>query len=432
MAIERALGRFETALTLTGQRAPFVVTVALQLASGPPPPRLREALSLVQRRHPMLSVRILERAGRFRFDSRDTPEIPLRVVARGGDGHWMPTVESELNLALDTSGGPLLRCTYLAPPDPGGRAEIVLSFHHAVMDAASGGTLLRELLELCEPGAQARAGRETPPPPIEALLPSAFRGARGAWRRLRFVAAQLADEAAYRYRTRGTRRPPAEPARCRILPVQLEARATAALVRATRRERVTLNAALSAALLLGVDRQLYGGRARHMRYIIFADLRPYLRPPLCERSLASGISMLRYSTHVRPERGFWPLARDVTRQTAAGARRGDKFVALQMAEPLMRQLLRQGTERMATTALSYMGPVRLEPRGAPAVLTGMHAFVSNLGLGPEYTAQARLFRGRLLFDAVYLEGDMDHARARAVAQETLELLRRASDDGGAR
>ena len=62
---------------------------------------------------------------------------------------------------------------------------------------------------------------------------------------------------------------------------------------------------------------------------------------------------------------------------------------------------------MATTAVSYTGVTRLADRVGPIGVRDLHSFVSSFGRGPEYSAQARIFRGELRLDVVYLESEMD-------------------------
>jgi len=152
--------------------------------------------------------------------------------------------------------------------------------------------------------------------------------------------------------------------------------------------------------------------------------------------------MLRYTTDVEsgsPNGGaelgdtpFWPLAQRVTGQVATGFKRGDKYSALLLAETMMRQVLGQRRERMAATAVSYGGATRVgavcEPGEGRLGMRGMHAFVSNFEVGPEYTAQARIVDGALQLDILYLDSDMDAALAEVVAEEILDILRVA---GGA-
>jgi hypothetical protein len=136
--------------------------------------------------------------------------------------------------------------------------------------------------------------------------------------------------------------------------------------------------------------------------------------------------MLRHTVEMPPggegRARFWTLARRIDAQVTAGLRRGDKLTAVLLAERMMRSVLGQPQHRMdhrmGTTALSYGGAVRL-------ALRGLHGFISNLAVGPEYTAQASLFGGELLLDVVYLDADMDRALAERIAGEALATLRAA-------
>lgn len=439
----RQLGSFETAATLTDERSPFAVVTVLRLAAGPAPARLRSALAALQRLHPLLGCHVVERGGRRVYESRDTGTPELHRVARDDDDGWQALVEEELNRRPAPPPAAPVRCTYRLPAgsDEGSEVaapcELVLTFHHAVMDAASGAAVLRRLLALCAPGGEPPAPEPGILPPAEALFPPAYRGLSGARRQLAFLGRQLADETVFRLGSRGVRRPPVvDPVRCRVQVLGLDAAATAALVGASRRRRVTLNSALVAALLLAVHRHLYaaaggddGGRAIPLRYITFANLRPYLDPPVTEERLGSLLAMLRYTTAVGPDTGLWPLARQITAQVDAGSRRGDKFCSVLWCERVMRAMLRQRSQRMAASAVSYSGAVRLPEVAEGAAVRGLHAFVSNLGLGPEYTAQARLFGGRLVIDAVYLESDMDDSLAHQVGATIVDALRRAGEEG---
>jgi Phthiocerol/phthiodiolone dimycocerosyl transferase C-terminus/Condensation domain len=424
----RRLGSFETAATLTNEHAPFVVVVVLQLDGGPTPERLAQALAALQARHPPLAVRVVERAGRRWFEREGTPPIPLRRVERSGDDDWMGVAEDELNHAVDAVAGPLVRCTYLPPAAGGARCEIVLAFHHAVMDAASGSILLRQLLELCAApppviglplAVEPPAG--TPLPPVEAGFPPAFHGVRAGLHLAGFLGRQIADEVSFRRGSRGVARPPVlDPTHCRIVPAALGAELTAALVRASRRRRVTMNAAVDAAFLLALNRHRFGGRPAPIRYLTFADLRPHLRPPVGPDDLGGYISMLRYTARVDPVRGYWELARGLTHQIDAGLRR-DKYCFVLLCERIMKTVIAR-RERMATTAVSYTGVSRLPPRFGALGVRGLHSYVSSFGRGPEYSAQARIFRGELRLDVVYLESEMDREEATAITDDVVAAL----------
>ena len=57
---------------------------------------------------------------------------------------------------------------------------------------------------------------------------------------------------------------------------------------------------------------------------------------------------------------------------------------------------------------------------------GIHAFVSNIDLGPDYTALARLLDGQLLWDIVYMDSHMDSSQANLIAEEICALLHGAN------
>ncbi len=422
--MHRQLGAFESALTFSDRHAPLNVVAVLRLAAGPPPAALRRALDALERRHPLLRMCIREAGGRYFFARRRAAGIALRVVERGGSEAWIGEAESELNTRLDAAAGAPMRCAYLAAK--GGDCEILVTFHHAIMDGASAVSLLRELLTACaaaEAGGEPEIGEpRSPLPAAEDLFPPAFRGWRRHPRLAGFVLRQLGREVVDRWRARGRwHAPPAGPTRSRILSFQLSEAETAALARRARRRRTTLHSVLDAALLLAVARHLYPGQRLPLRHLLFANLRPYLKPPPAAEDLGAYFAMLRCTAGLHPERDLWQVARDIGLEVHAAAKRGDKLAAWLTSEATLRGLIRLGSQRMAATAISYAGAVRLGPEGRFPV-KAFHAFVSNFRLGPEYTAQVRLWAGRIWWDILYLEGELDEAAARRIAGEIRDLL----------
>lgn len=417
--MHRPVGRFELAQILTDAAAPLNAVVVVRLTPGPERDALRRALDVLRRRHPFLGVHLVRNPGGYAFADAGTPEIPVVHLERLGDDHWLDVVEHELNTRFDVGTGPLLRLTCVE--DDSG-CDLVLTFQHAIMDATSAARLLHVLLEGCADPDVDVAPR-TPVPPIEERFPAAFRGFGRAWRTAPFMARQLADEAVYRWRMRGARRPPiAAGAQNRVLTFELEPAATRALVRRSRRERVSLASVAGAAALLAVAARLYGGRRLPLRSLAFPNLRPHLRPKVDDEDLASCFVLMRLQTPVDPGGGLWPLARRLNAQTAAALGRGDKYLAAYLSPHLMRYLFAAASQRMAQTAVSYTGSPGLAPAYGDMRVLGLHAFVSDIPLGPEFTAQVRLAGGRLAWDVVYLDTDFDRAAAAALAADVRALL----------
>lgn len=426
----RKLGAFESALTLSDEHVPLNVVVVLRLAAGPSPEALRRALDALQQRHPLLRVRIVQRGGGYTFDRGRGAAVALRLTEREDSRAWVAEAEAELGERIDLAGVPM-RCVYLTADRA---CEILLTFHHAIMDATSAVNLCRELLAA---GAAADAGGDptigeplTPLPAAEGLFPSDYQGWRRRLRIGRFLLRQLGAEIAERRGGGGAwHPPPTGPTRNRVLCFQLSEAETASLVRRSRRRRLTLHSVFDAAILLAVARQLYPEQSLPLRHLTFANLRPYLRPPVADHHLGAYFAMLRFSSPVAPDRELWDLARGINTRVHAANRRGDKYAFSLTSTAVMRHLIRTGGQRMAATAISYAGAVRLgtSSRGhghdeGPFPVRGLHAFVANFRLGPEYTAQVRLWAGRIWWDILYLEPELDEAAARRLADEIRNLL----------
>ena len=183
--------------------------------------------------------------------------------------------------------------------DDPNHADLFLTFHHAIMDAASGMNLLDQLLRICA----ALQTDEAPPlptlevvPPVEEQFPSSFKGLPGLAKLTKYVFAQMADELSYQWRIRGKpTRPIHLGGRGFPLTLTIPESLVDALSKRCRTEKITLNSLLNAALLLAANRQLYASDLLHMRTFSFADLRPYTIPPTSAEHLANYISMLRFT-----------------------------------------------------------------------------------------------------------------------------------------
>ena len=428
---KRRLGRFETAQTLCGEYAPFNAVGVLHLEKGPPDEVLRLAWEGLRKKHPLLRVRIQKEGRDYFFVPDDSLPLPLSVLQSRDGAAWLEITEEELNRGFDISAGPIFRCRYLhssgdEPPD-----VIILTFHHSIVDATSVVNLFHELLSAC-----ARLNEGTPPAvtgplpllgPEESYFPRAYRGWSGRWRTLSYLARQLRDEIGYRKDVRGRRRPPIfSAARCKILLLCLSTEKTERLVRACRKNRVSINSALGAAMLLAVARNVYGGWAMPFRHFFFANLRPYLNPPLDEEHLGGYHSMMRLTIRLNGSIDYWKLAKDLNRLIYAAAKKGEKFISPLLSPALMRMFIRKQDVRMGATALSYTGIAGLQREYGQTRVNAVHGFVSNFAIGPEFTATARIFDGRLWLDVLYLDGDIDKPRATTIAEELVSAYQTAT------
>jgi NRPS condensation-like uncharacterized protein len=355
--------------------------------------------------------------------------VPVTLIERKSPDDWIAAAENELDQRMDVSAGPLLRCLCIQNvSEPEGESEIILTFNHAILDARSALPLLREFLLACSQDAP-DLGPEIAAEGMTAatsLFPAQLTGFKYARSLASYLMRQMADEACYKWRARACRKAPImNSGRNRILPMVLSAPLTEALVRATRRERITMNAILTAGMMLATKRHLYPGKDTPFRNITFADLRPYLRNNVPDSILGCFMGMCRLTVQMQDQPDFWKLARELQDAIYRSNQRGERFISNVLSPAMMKLIIRMKSMRMGTTAISYAGPIALGDAGNPIRVRGVHAFTTNMTIGPEFSALARFFREQIGLDFLYIDSDMNPEKARLIADEVKLILEEA-------
>jgi hypothetical protein len=419
----RKLGIFERALWLSDQHAPFNVVSVLRLEHAPTPKMIQDAIRLLQKRHPLLQACIKNGKYMRLFD----PSLPLQVTKQQEDGDWLNSVEHEMNTRLSPESG-LFRGLYIYNSH---HADLFLTFHHSIMDSASLVHLFDALLQLCVTDLPSDEITPLPlldvVPPVEERFPNPFKGFAGLAKTTKYALAQMTDEARYQWQMRGRIPAPRLGGRGFPLALTVPTSVVDALSRRCRAEKVTLNSLLNASLLLGANRNLYAGNLIPMRTFSFADLRPYTVPPTSAENLANYISMLRYTMDVSGTSDIWTLTRTLHDKIYRSLKRGDKFSASQMSESLIKMFVGMNSMRMGATALNYSGAIPLETQYGRIQIKSLHGFLSSFDLGPEVSAQARLFNNELWIDFMFLETDMDRELAAKIVGEVRYILETAGN-----
>ena len=128
--------------------------------------KLAAALEQVRRRHSALRVCIVDDAEAGPAFYRIDNPIEIHAAPAETAADWRGVVERELSLPFSTFPGPLMRATVLWASDG---TSIILTFHHAIMDALSGTRILHDVM-------RALAGdclEVLPPlPPVEEMIAS--------------------------------------------------------------------------------------------------------------------------------------------------------------------------------------------------------------------------------------------------------------------
>jgi hypothetical protein len=434
--MRRILGKMEMAQAMTNEHFAFNAVIILRLGCSPAIETWKILLEYLQRRHPLLRVHMLKKKNRYWFESAGTPPIPLRVLKRQDNSHWQQVAEEELNRQFDMRTGPLIRFTYLNGTSAEEPGDMIITIQHAIMDAVSTVSLLQEILSVCQEietqgSLKNLEGLESLPllPPADEFYPPSFKGVRQKWNLFLFILRQMGDELRYRLRSAGKRKPLLAPTgKGKILSRQLPRALTDSLIKVSRRKRVTLNNVLTAAFIMAAHKHLYQGRPIPLRHINTSDLRPYLDPPLGPQYVGSYFAMVRITLGMKENPSVWDVAQEIKKTVYAFLKKGDKFCAHWLSFPMMSALFRFKSFRLSNTAMSFTGPLLLEKKYGKLELLDLHAFASNFVLGPEYAALARLFAGRVYWDILYLDSDMNHDQAAAMADEIRTILETAAGE----
>ena len=275
----RPLGAFEELFCLFDQCFPTNGALAAQITGHTTVRQWREALDAVQQRHPLLSACIdttFNRVPHFRHVTGSS--IPLRVVT-SPLAQWQQEIAEEVTAPFTPHRAPLFRAVLLYQEK---RCTFILSSHHAVCDGSSRIFLLRDIL-------LALSGH------VLEALPLA------PTREILFGAQQ---------RTSTEPGVPSFAAKRPLLPhvegVKLEPEQTTALQRRAREERVTIHAAISAALTIAGRVIDESWRNNELRIMSPAEIRDILGlKDQCMVSFGGGeISIAPDSSMT-----FWELAR---------------------------------------------------------------------------------------------------------------------------
>ncbi|SFB39794.1 Condensation domain-containing protein [Rhizobium sp. NFR07] len=143
----REMGVYERLYYLCSLDHPKQFSIAAEIDGDLPLQELPHAFARLQRRHPLLNVEIHDQSA---FGGRPRPAFyisdhPIEVALRPlvDDDDWMREIEYQQVLPLASAPGPLMRATVFHRP---GRAQILLTFHHAIADGMSAVFVLRDLV----------------------------------------------------------------------------------------------------------------------------------------------------------------------------------------------------------------------------------------------------------------------------------------------
>jgi len=126
-------------------RSPYsIVTMVARIKGNISESMLRSAVSQVRQRHPNLRVRIIEDDDRDPwFTSEGAKEIPVEIVPRESDDHWIKVVQESCQIPFEFETQPAIRFVLVQSPNI---SELIILCHHIICDGLSLAYLARDLM----------------------------------------------------------------------------------------------------------------------------------------------------------------------------------------------------------------------------------------------------------------------------------------------
>jgi NRPS condensation-like uncharacterized protein len=302
-----------TAVERIFTRSPYsIVTVVARIKGNVSEEMLSNVVSKVQQRHANLRVRIREDEDHdLWFTSEGVGEIPVEIVPRESEKHWIQVVLEESQVPFEFDVRPAIRFILVQSPT---ESELIINCHHILCDGLSLAYLARDLMAHLGDPTRAVEVLSDPVPinrdnlpedvPVNALVRFLINRMNKKWDDdpICFDREDYIDlNAAYWTNTQH-----------RMLSIELSEDQTSALVNRCRGEGVTVNSALTAAFV-GAQHDVQGDQPYHSSIGIAGSLRDRLPRPAGEvMGFYAGVITLKANY----DRGqsFWENARRFHRE----------------------------------------------------------------------------------------------------------------------
>jgi hypothetical protein len=395
--------------------------------------RLRQALTQMQARHPLLRCVVEEAADGPRFVERsEAAPIPLRIVERSAASDWEREARREWVTPFGSTEGPLVRVVWLRG---NGVHELMLVAHHCICNGPSGMTLLRDCFAAYD-DPQRDLDAYDSLGTIEELIPGNLLRDREFRLRVRRRAAliRLALMAKVWPRPRGGRRPSADAMYFHRW--QFDAMETASLTERCRKEKVTVLAAAGVAVLQAF-REVRGTRALKHAYTMVNARKflPQLHPDALF-GIAPGVEIpikgLPFAKEMLSA-ALWESARAFRRDLKIridrlGSKLYETLAALENLHDRYPRLIAD-TEAVATVrhvTFSNLGRLDLQQQYRGFQIEHVYSPLVMVSPSPANTVVLSSFGGAMEFAIISDEQSLPQSDAAAIKERATAILCRSA------
>jgi NRPS condensation-like uncharacterized protein len=420
-AYYRLLGAMEQALWLRDLATPLHFVLVAQVSGNLQPTALIQALDRLQKRHPLLRVRITFDQNKKPWFVEQQAAIPCRIMIRQGDQHWQEVAARELQQPFTCSDAPLIRVVLLHSSQI---SELVVVCHHAIADGLAAINLIEELLSLLGNPDHVMTACSVPLS-LEALFPH-YQPAQKVSKFLAWGLLQGKQFTQWLKQKSDRMLPQSVSDAWQVDSEMLSSETTTALIQRCHQERTTVHAAICMAVLFAIFLNQEPSAAQTLNCFAPINLRSYLQS---DSKQACGLYIApALTTHtVGAESLFWQTVRSLKSNLKAQGETNYLLKLIQQneiligANPNPEMLQQVFLERYASDFMvtnlgrlkipQQFGHLRLQAIYGPVVLSGF--------------AEERVFGIATLDDCLYFTLTYSSSNSKSLLEQVLLLLEQA-------
>jgi len=436
--MKRQLGSNERIVYMNTQAGSISFVVISHVAMDLDENHVRKALDILCTCHPLIQTRIEIQDNLPFFISDNVPSIPLRVLSRRDDSHWIEEAEHEINTPLPSETGPMIRVVLLTSSRT---TDVLIRFHHVIGDGMSGMYLMRDLLTLCEKISQGKKpcmASLPERPPIEELLPPGARGFSDLIKTTSLIGKQLYNITVHRPKKIPCDGESSRPSVTHIIHHCFSAETTWLLVEKCHTSAATVHGAVCAALLTAAAHRIQKEHAHSDSCTVgcmsAVDMRQFLYPPVGEE-VGLYASMVITSHKISPHTAFWDLSQEVTESVHHSISKGEPFVFISLLDKLVPRnadpadvAKRASDIYPAALLVTNLGRLTIDNLCDLPPCRALHFAVSNKAVPNLYNAALLTFKNQLIINFSYNCPLISEKHARALATDAITILQSAVQD----
>ncbi len=392
---------------------------------------VRQALDLIQSRHPRLNSRIVGTLDNLHFES-GADKIPLRVAYQKDNEQWLEVVLEELNKPIQSDKG--LARTVLISLRGENISYLLTILHHAISDGLSTVQLHSEILTFCGKIAAGKIEDDIssllPLPDIQELMPKSMQGKVGAIKGILSLLRLKLKLLWYRPETMSFQKSvPIELRRCGMVYRKLNKQIITQLVELCRKEKTTVQGALCAALLFAAARIIRDDNKENLRLSCSSsiDLRKRLKPEVNRENLGILASAITSFHNLNINTSFWDLARDVRQQLEVGLKSEDIFSIVLASRKIYESLLSRPNEAPVTIAVTNVGQINIPNDYGLFQLEEISFVPAQAVFESVLSAAVTTFQGTMLLNFMFSEPSISLQRIETLANDVIYYLVNACD-----